>query len=41
MNEAEIAFGSSMVEMVEDILGVSMETSDDLELEFSDVPNID
>lgn len=41
LNEAEIAFGSNMVEMVEDILGISMETSDDLELEFSDQPNVD
>lgn len=30
-----------MVTMVEDILDLSMETQDDLELEFSDVQNID
>jgi hypothetical protein len=41
LNEAEIAFGSNMVTMVEDILDLSMETQDDLELEFSDVQNID
>lgn len=41
LQEAEIEFGTNMVTMVEDIIGISQDPTDDLELEFSDVKDGD
>lgn len=41
LQEAEIAIGGTLVDIVEEIIGLSQDTTDDLELEFSDVQDGD